>query len=161
MQSMKIQEIIKSFTPLEILLLVVFILYLIIPIQMPPSIGQFMSSSLGILTIFVITVFLFIYTNPLLAVLYIFVAYELVRRSSQYIAIDSTPNIIKYNIHNDKTQEIVPLFKPEKNTLVASPTLEEEVVAKMAPVGQSDQPAYMASTYKPVSDKINHASLFM
>jgi hypothetical protein len=39
-------------------------------------------------------------------------------------------------------------------------TLEEEVVEQMAPVGKSDPSVYLSSSYKPVAENVQGASLF-
>jgi uncharacterized membrane protein (DUF485 family) len=73
---------IDKFSPLDITLFIVFIVYIILPIGTPDFLAGYVNSPLGMLFMFVVTVFLFLYTNPILAVLYIFVAYELIRRSN-------------------------------------------------------------------------------
>lgn len=157
---MKLPENIKSFSLLEIALLVVFVLYLIIPIQTPMLLAGIVNSPLGILGIFIITVFLFLYTNPILAIVYIFVGYELLRRSSAIVFIDSTPKVIKSNANNERVKEIVPLFKNEKVVSDSpKPTLEEEVVGKMAPIGGPPVSEIVPSTFKPVSENVGGASL--
>jgi hypothetical protein len=39
-------------------------------------------------------------------------------------------------------------------------TLEEQVVQKMAPIGRSDPIVYTSSTFKPVAEKIDGASMY-
>ena len=39
-------------------------------------------------------------------------------------------------------------------------TLEEQVVQKMAPIGRSDPVVYTMSSFKPVAEKIDGASMF-
>jgi hypothetical protein len=76
---------VKSFTSLkttEIVALVFFILYLVFPVQTPSYAASYVESPLGIALIVTITVALFLYSNPLLAVLFVFVGYTLLRRSS-------------------------------------------------------------------------------
>ena len=157
---MKFTDTIKSFSPLELILIIVFILYIILPVQTPFFIAPYINSPLGILSIFVVTVFLFLYTNPILAILYILVGYELLRRSSE-TGIFNTSILNNYpSTKNPRVKEIVPLFKKEITIEQESHTLEEDVIAKMAPIGRSEQKAILSSSYSPISSKVNGASMY-
>jgi hypothetical protein len=160
---MNIPQNIKSFSPIEIIGLVAFVLYLVIPIETPQSLAMIVNSPLGILSIFAITISLFLYSNPILAIVYIFVGYELLRRSSGIPdIIDSSPKVIHTNSNNDRVTEIVvPLFRDEKQNIIDSPTLEENVIQKMAPI--SGKPPAVSSvistSFKPISENVKGASL--
>lgn len=157
---MKITDTIKSFSALELILIVVFVLYIILPVSTPLIVAPYVNSPLGILSIFVVTVFLFLYTNPILAILYILVGYELIRRSSEATMYNSSI-LNKYPLTiNPNVKEIVPLFKKEVTIEQESNTLEEEVVSKMAPIGRSEPKAFLSSSYSPISTKVNGASLY-
>lgn len=71
----------KPLDPFEITALVIFLLYLVFPIKTPPQLARVINTSIGILILIGITVYLFLNTHPVVAILYIFVAYELVNRS--------------------------------------------------------------------------------
>ena len=75
---------------LEILLLIIFIFYLIFQVKTPNMLIDFVNSNLGMIIILIITVYLFLFTNPVLGVLSIFVVYELIRRSSISLANSQT-----------------------------------------------------------------------
>ena len=146
---------VKSVSPLEIVLFLVFFVYLVIPVNTPSFLASLIDTPLGMIVIFAITMFLFCYTNPILGVLYIFVAYELIRRCAKpLLAQNTTPS---YNpVHPAPTQQIRDSEIQEMNP-VSTSTLEEEIVQKMAPVGHSDQMAYIDSVFKPVSNDIKGA----
>jgi hypothetical protein len=148
---MEIPKILKSFTNLELILLVCFIIYVVFPISTPPFLAGFIESSLGMLLLFLVTIFLFFYTNPILGVIFIFVAYELLRRSSHIIGrtaiIKHTPSQLNKDI------EMASMNPPKKETL------EEEIVEQMAPVGKSDMSIYTPSSFKPVAESVGSASL--
>ena len=95
----------KSF---EIGLLVLFILYIIFPLPTPNIVASFVESPLGIILLFCITISLFIYTNPILGVIYILVDYELLRRSSlvtgRVSVLDSDSYRFPENIQSPPTQ---------------------------------------------------------
>jgi hypothetical protein len=148
---MEIPKILKSFTNLELILLGCFIVYVVFPISTPSFLAGFIESSLGMLLLFLVTIFLFFYTNPILGVIFIFVAYELLRRSSQ---ISGRTAIIKHTPSQlNKDIEMASMNPPKKETL------EEEIVEQMAPVGKSDMSIYTPSSFKPVAESVGTASL--
>jgi uncharacterized membrane protein (DUF485 family) len=149
---MNIPNLFKSFSKLEIILLVIFILYIVLPIQTPGFLAGAIDSSLGMLTIFIITVYLFFHVNPVLAVVYIFVAYELLRRSASKTG---GVTLLKYTPTQAKKDAELKAMNPP---LVE--TLEEQVVQKMAPIGHSDPSIFTSSSYKPVADNIKNAATY-
>lgn len=144
---MKIPAAFSSIPPQELVLFILFVLYVVFPMDMPSPIASWIDSSLGMVALFVITVYLFLKTNALLGVLFIFVAYELMRRSSNVTArsaiIDYTPSQEKKDV--DFASLNAPLEKK---------TLEEEMVEIRAPIGVSAPADYINSDFKPVSDKV-------
>jgi hypothetical protein len=148
---MEITNMMKSLSKTEMLLLAGFVVYVVAPIPVPTFLAGVFDSSLGILMLFIATLFLFFYVNPILGVVFIFVAYEILRRSAQFTGrtaiLQYTPTQIKKDIQMNAMNP------------VKSESLEEEVVNKMAPVGHSDISVYTASTFKPVAEKVGSASL--
>jgi len=142
----------KSLSTLEISLLIVFVIYLILPIDTPGSLSGIINSPLGMLTLFIVTLYLFFYTHPVLAIIYIFVAYELLRRSSRQPGVVHMAQYTPSQIRKDIKMEM--MNPPNKETL------EEEIVDKMAPIGHSDVSKYTTSSYKPVSEPVGAASMF-
>ena len=149
---MSVQSALKSLSTLEISTLVVIAVYLIMPIQMPAPVASMVDSPLGMLGIFLITIYLFFNANPLLAILYVFVAYELMRRSSN---VAGRVEMVKYTPSQIKKDSQMKAMNPKKTK-----SLEEDVIEKMAPIGHSDISVYSASTFKPVAEKIGTASLY-
>ncbi len=128
-----------------------FVIYITMPIEMPSLISNMIDTEFGIVMIFAIALSLFCYTSPIVYVLYLFVAYELIRRSSKATGkraiIKHTPSQMNKDL---KMQKMNPVKKE---------TLEEEIVDKMAPIGHSDLNVYSASTYSPVFEDIGGASV--
>jgi hypothetical protein len=137
----------------EYSLFFIFIIYLIFPIYFPDSIAQSIDSPLGYIVILCVTIGLFVYSHPLLAVLYIFVGYELLRRSSEAT---SRVAIVKYTPTEKKRAEDMNAMNPS-----TSLSLEEDVISQMAPIGRSDPIVYNASSYQPVAEKVEGASKFI
>ena len=134
-------------SPLEIFLFILFLVYLVFPVPTPPMLSSLVDSSIGMLVVFMVTVYLFFYTNPILGVLSIFVAYELLRRSS----------IVGKIIMNTPQRNVE--LKEMNPPPIYFPTLEEEVVSQMAPIGKSEASVYQSSSYKPVCDKLTGGSV--
>lgn len=148
---MKVLEQLKSLKSFEIGGLVLFILFIILPFKLPLMVANVFDSSLGLVFLFIVTIFLFFYTNPILGVIFILVAYELLRRSSEvtggnYIVKDVTRQ--QY-----KDAELVQLNP------VQSESLEEEVINKMAPARNEFIKGDL-SDFKPNIDAKIDASLF-
>jgi hypothetical protein len=149
----------KTFSPQEIILLVAFVVYLVFPIQTPSFLTGIIESPIGLVTIFAITVSLFLYTNPILAILYLFVAYEIIRRtSSKNIVVSSSS--FKY-VDNTPTLKDIDLAQKDVNLhsiMQSESTLEEEIVNKMSPIGVSDAIVFTNSSYKPFAESVKGAS---
>jgi hypothetical protein len=151
---MKLPSILKKVSMLEIVLFVVFVIYLISGVPTPRCLAPFIDTPLGILIMFAITVYLFFNMNPLLGILYIFVAYELLRRSQIYLG----------SQHLRPSLQLAPEYK-ETEIEVSTPapypsakepeTLEEHVVSQMGPIGNG---AYIETSFSPVADNIRNAS---
>lgn len=154
---MKLPAILKSITLVEILIIVIFIVYLVLPVPTPNVLSPYIESPLGMIVILLITIALFIYSNPILAVLYIFVGYTLLRRSSvvagQTAYIQYTPTKV------ERAAEIKSEIAQNINLPPQSPnTLEEEIVNKMAPIGKSELSSIISTGYKPVLANSNGAA---
>lgn len=148
----KVSNVFKSFNQLEMSLLVIFILYVVLPIQTPDFLAGVIDSPLGMLTIFIVTLYLFFNANPILAIVYVFVAYELLRRSSKKTG---KVAILEYTPSQAKKDTQLVEMNAKKGE-----SLEEEIVQKMAPVGHSDPSIFTSSSFKPVADKVGSASMY-
>ena len=73
----------------ELVLVILFIIYLIMGYKTPEPIASMIDSIVGKIVIFVIVIYMFMHTHPVLAVLALFVAFDLIRRSSVTTGIDA------------------------------------------------------------------------
>lgn len=143
-------DFLKSVSPLEIFLFIVFVVYILFPINTPDFLIPIVNSSFGLAILLIATVYLLFYTTPILAVLAILVAYEIVRRSNKPLN----------KTYTQQTQEYQPPSQEKKDEklLEMNPvkveTLEEEVILTMAPVGKSDPSTYIETSYKPIADPL-------
>jgi len=149
---MKLLTSLKSIPPIEMGLIVAFILFIVLPLRVPYFIASSIDSPLGMVVLLGVTVYLFLYTHPILGVLYILVAYELLRRSS---AMTARTAIIEYTPSQQKKDEELKAMNPPQ-----SATLEEEIIGLRAPVGKGAIVDKITTSFKPVADKlIDGASL--
>lgn len=146
---MNLGNLVKSTSPLEISLFVLFIIYLIFPINTPSSLASMVDSPLGMVSVFCVTLYLFLYANPILGILYIFVAYELLRRSSR---VTGKAAYIQYAPSQERRDAELVAMNP-----VQTVSLEESIVAQMAPVGRSDPASFVDSSFKPVAENVHNA----
>ena len=137
-----------KYTFIEILLFIIFVAYLIFPIKTPFFLASMVDSTFGIIGIFIVIIYLFFYANPILAILYIFVAYELVRRSSE---VTGRISIIQYTPSQAKMNVDMAKMNPKPST-----TLEEELIGSMAPIPHNGE--IIATTFKPVAEYIHGGS---
>tara|TARA_Y100000022_G_scaffold200514_1_gene216234 strand:+ start:4735 stop:5202 length:468 start_codon:yes stop_codon:yes gene_type:complete len=142
---------VKVPTKIESAILVLFVLYLVLPIETPEVLAFCVDSSLGMLVVFVVAVYLFFYSHPVIAVLFVFVAYELFKRSCKVTNKDMT--IMEHTEEQTKKDENMKKMNPEKKN-----SLEEEVVDKMAPIGHSEPIKFTSSSFSPVAEDVGSAS---
>ena len=85
----RLSNIFKKQKTGELLLGILFAVYLIMGYPTPEPLANLVDTVVGKIFIFMIIIALFMYANPILAVLSLFVAFDLVRRSSIITGIDS------------------------------------------------------------------------
>lgn len=132
----------------ELVLAILFIIYLIMGYKTPEPLANLIDTLVGKIVIFIIVIYLFSNANPVLAVLALFVAFDLIRRSSAATGIDA---LQKFAPTEEKKMSQFSAFNQFPYTL------EQEVVAKMAPIMKSGSSLTQAS-YKPLLDNLHDAS---
>lgn len=152
---MKFSDFSNSMTPLEIAALIVFIIYLVFPFQTPSFLVGSVNTPIGLIIIFIITLYLFFYTNPILGIIYIFVAYELLRRSS---LVANRPTMIKNTPSESKRSSEMRDMNPPNP--IVSTTLEEEVIRTMNPARDQFLSGGNVSAFQPVAERIVGASKY-
>ena len=132
----------------ELVLMILLVIYLILGLKTPEPFASMIDSLAGKIVIFIIVIYMFMHSNPILAVLSLFVAFDLIRRSSLATGIGAL-------------QKFAPSEEKKMSQFTAYNqfpyTLEQEVVSKMAPImkpGYSITP----SSFKPLLDNTYDAS---
>jgi hypothetical protein len=132
----------------QLILVVVFVIYLILGYKTPTNIANLVDTLVGKIVILIVVVYLFMHANPILAVLAMFVAFDLLRRSSLSTGLGA---LEKYAPTEEKKMSQFTAFNQFPYTL------EQEVVSKMAPIVRTGS-SLMPSTYKPLLDNLHDAS---
>ena len=132
----------------ELLLSILFIIYLIMGYKTPETVANAVDTMVGKIVILMLVVYLFMHSNTILAVLSLFVAFDLIRRSSAVTGIDALKQYAPTEI--TKSSQFTALNKFPY-------TLEQEVVKKMAPIVQGGSSMTKAS-YAPILEDLHDAS---
>ena len=132
----------------ELVLVVLFIIYLIMGLKTPEPVAGIVDTLVGKIVIFIMIIYLFMHANPILAVLALLVGFDLIRRSSMATGIDA---LRRFAPSEEKKSSQFTAFNQFPYTL------EQEVVAKMAPIMKSGSSLSQAS-YKPLLDNLYDAS---
>ena len=106
----------------ELVLFVLFVLYLVMGYQVPESVANIIDTSIGKIFVVLFALMLFSYTNPILGVLALFVAYQLIKSASIKTG---NAGLEEYNPTEEKKWSS---FAPPKQFPY---TLEQEVVKNM------------------------------
>lgn len=136
----------------QLILCILFIIYLIMGYKTPEPIAVMVDTMIGKIIILVIIVLLFIHANPILAVLSILVAFILVRNSSMVTGNDAIRKFLPSE--NKKGCEMSAYNYTPYNQFPY--TLEQEVVKKMAPIGNGA--SVTNPTYKPLLENLHDAA---
>jgi len=150
---MNLSTYFTSLSALEIGILILFVIYLVFDIYPTDTMAKYIDTPFGMASVLIITLYMFVSFSPVLGVIALFVAYEIIRRSAQ---INNRVAMIQYTpTQQRKNVELAEMNAPQPTTL------EEEMVATMAPIGKSSMISYQTSEFKPVAEELHGASLVM
>ena len=149
---MKMPTFVKSMSQLELTLAALLVLYIVLPVNVPEMVCNVVDGPVGMIFVFAVAVYLFFNCNPVLAVLFLFAGYELLRRCT---TVTGSTVIMKHTPSQEKKDDKMKKMNPPKKA-----TLEEEVVEKMAPVGKSDISQYVSTSFNPVAEDVGSASVY-
>ena len=128
------------------LLLIVMVLYIILNIKTPKMLASMIDNIYGNLVVLLIALYLLKNMNPIIGVVALYAAYELIQRSS---AATGSAAINKYLPTQMKQDRHLSAFNQFPITL------EEEVVKQMAPLVESAGPSHLH--YEPKHDDTHNA----
>jgi hypothetical protein len=131
----------------EILLTILFIIYILMGYKIPSSVASVIDTNYGKIVIITFAIALFAYTNPILGVIGFYVAFDLIKRSSESTG---TYALQKYVPTEEKKASELSLYNQFPYTL------EQEVVKKMAPINMGDDAK--TYTFSPILDNLHEAA---
>lgn len=132
----------------ELVLIVLMIVYLILGFKTPEVVAMMVDNVIGKVVIILIVLYLFMHANPILAVLAALVAFDLMRRSNETTGLGA---LAAYAPSEKKKMSQFSAFNQFPYTL------EQEVVAKMAPIVRSGS-SLTPPSFKPLLDNLHDAS---
>jgi len=132
----------------EFILVILMIIYLILGLRTPDLIANMVDNIIGKVVIILVVIYLFMHANPILAVLAALVAFDLMRRSNETTGLGA---LAAYAPSEQKKMSQFTAFNQFPYTL------EQEVVAKMAPIVRSGS-SLMPASYKPLLDNLHDAT---
>ena len=127
----------------QIILGVVFLIYIVASVPTPDFLAQMVNTSVGTAIVVILALSMLGCCNPIVAVLGLVAAYELVKRSGSAAPMAMVPS------------EVTKLAQMERYNEFPK-TLEEEMVQKMTPLVR--HPPAHGANYKPVLDDIQDAA---
>ena len=132
----------------ELILTILFIIYFVMGYNTPEPIAKVVDTMVGKIVIFIAVIALFMYTNPILAVLGLLVAFDLMRRAALATGNDAVRNYLPNE--EKKTSQL--------NAYNQFPyTLEQEMVKKMTPAVHNSS-AMTKASFSPVLENLYDAS---
>jgi hypothetical protein len=144
MESLK--QLFKKENLAQNILIGLFVIFLALGKPVPHEMSRFIETPVGTILVIAVALSLFAYSNPVLAILGIFVAFEMIRRTGtldSYLYVPSEAN--KWNNIKDISQ--------------VEYTLEQEVIKQMAPVIEPRlTPAFDDMEFKPIVDYSHNAA---
>tara|TARA_B110001450_G_scaffold165717_1_gene154482 strand:- start:2147 stop:2683 length:537 start_codon:yes stop_codon:yes gene_type:complete len=127
---------------LELVLSLLFVLYLVFDIKTPNSLVSLVDNNLGNIAVLFIAFLILVCCNPILGILAFVVAYVFIKRSS---SVNPDYAMNNYIPSEKKKTENLSKYNDFPNTL------EEEIIAKMAPLNSHERTPE-DSEYLPVLD---------
>ena len=141
-------ELLKKEHMGEFILVILMIIYLVLGFRTPDMIANLIDNVIGKVVIILVVIYLFLHANPILAVIAALVAFDIMRRSTETTGLGA---LQAYAPSEQKKMSQFTAFNQFPYTL------EQEVVAKMAPIVRSGSSLTSAS-YKPLLDNLHDAS---
>tara|TARA_B100001778_G_scaffold281179_1_gene246216 strand:+ start:881 stop:1324 length:444 start_codon:yes stop_codon:yes gene_type:complete len=110
----------KNFKPYEFILVVLLLLYIVSDVSTPYELSPYVNNSFMYLSLFALAILLYLYGNPLLALLFLITSVIFINRSNKVSHYTMKPS--QENKNNKMQQLNIPFTKN---------TLEEEIVGQI------------------------------
>ena len=140
------KDLLKKSNQHQLILLVVFILYILLNVQTPSMLARLIDNIYGNVVVVLMALFVLTHMNPIVGVVALYAAYELIQRSSVSTGSAAIRRYLPTEIKKGKHFSAFNQFPV---------TLEEEVVKQMAPLVETSGPNHLH--YKPVANETYNA----
>ena len=141
------KDLFKKSSRHHLVLLIVLVLYIISGIHTPHAVAGMIDSIYGNIVVLMVSFFLVAHSNPIVGVVALFAAYELIKRSSSTTGTAAISRFLPTEMKKGKHFSAFNQFPV---------TLEEEVVKQMAPLVETSGPNHLH--YKPAADNTHDAA---
>ena len=132
----------------QLILSILFIIYLLVGYKMPEGVAQIIDTTIGKIVVALVSLLLFAYGNPILGVLGLLVAYQLIQNASVKTGMAA---LEQYYPTEEKK------WSPFSAIHQFPYTLEQEVVKNMTT--QQFNTEYVKAPFRPVLEDTHDASL--
>ncbi len=140
------EDLMKKNNAHQLFLVIILLGYIIFNIQTPHLLAPLIDNIYGNIIIIIIAFFTLVNSNPILGIIFMFAAYELVRRSSNATGTSAIQRYLPSQMKMDSDLSAFNQFPV---------TLEEQMVKKMAPLVETSGPNNLH--YEPVSEHTHNA----
>ena len=140
------KDLLKKSNQHQLILLVVFIVYILLNVQTPSMLATLIDNIYGNVVVVLMALFVLTHMNPIVGVVALYAAYELIQRSSVSTGSAAIRRYLPTEIKKGKHFSAFNQFPV---------TLEEEVVKQMAPLVETSGPNHLH--YKPVANETYNA----
>ena len=137
----------------EWIVLALMIAFIILPLPIPQFAADQIATVPGVACVLAANVAVLLYASPYLGVTAILVASELIRRS--YRANETRPGYAPPAARINTN--IATRTRPATPSAFAERTLEENIVDKLAPVGQAPATEFVETEFKPMYGNVHNA----
>jgi hypothetical protein len=145
-------------TNLDYVLIILFLLFILLQIEIPQVLAEVVDTPFGMGIIIISALYLFFYTNPILGVLGLIAAYEILRRSAK-----QTGNYGFKYLPSQESRDRQFTQMNSSDIVGAAPaagsgeTLEEQIISTMAPIqGAAKNTDYVETSFKPMMESIEN-----
>jgi len=143
------QDLFKKKNMGELLLAILFIIYLVMGYKTPSVLANVIDTTYGKVMVIIVALILFAQVNPILGVLGFLVAYNLITNSE---VVTGTFGLNNYMPTEEKKYSAMTMYNQFPYTF------EQEVVKKMAPINKSDTSGLNTYSFHPVLDDLHDAA---
>jgi hypothetical protein len=147
---MNFTSTINSLSVIDIVIILLYGAFIVLEIYPTSDIASLIDTPIGYVIVILFALYMMFYFNPIIGVITLYVAYELIRRSS---AVNNRLAMKAYTPTQEKKDVELNAMNPTQET-----TLEEELINTMAPIGKSSLITYTISEYKPVASDVHGAT---